>query len=511
MKHVLQFFILLSFIELAACKDTGGELRGISVLAASRVSIQLNSTSTWPGLCHQIEFTFTTGDSINTVSGKDRTVTLSTDSGDLYTDVGCTQALTTFELTQDISDMTFYFRSNTLGTATLSASAPGLTTGTATLTVGTPTALITLGQQAFNFNTPNFPALSDQSFNYPTNAVIAGGKMFVADYSNNRVLIWNSIPTSTQQAADLVLGQPDMISNACNTITGTTAADTLCSPSYVHSDGTRLVVADEGNSRVLIWTTLPTTDQEPADLVIGQANMGASVDGSAAPSDINLAYPGGVFVSGNKLFVADSGNNRILIWNTFPTMNTQAANVVIGQPDFSTNLINDSAIPADPPTATGLNYPYMVYVYQNKIFISDYGNSRILIWNSIPTTDGVAANLVLGQPDFVTGGINTGGLSASSLSEAAGVVVDAQARLYVSDYSNNRILVWNQIPTTNNQDADAVIGQVDFVSNGPNSGAGVGAPSATRLYSPWGALIHDGILWVSDYENHRILKFQIPY
>jgi len=32
----------------------------------------------------------------------------------------------------------------------------------------------------------------------------------VADTQNNRVLIWNSIPTQNNQPADLVLGQPNL-------------------------------------------------------------------------------------------------------------------------------------------------------------------------------------------------------------------------------------------------------------------------------------------------------------
>jgi hypothetical protein len=32
----------------------------------------------------------------------------------------------------------------------------------------------------------------------------------VADLGNNRVLIWNSIPTTNQKAADVVVGQKDM-------------------------------------------------------------------------------------------------------------------------------------------------------------------------------------------------------------------------------------------------------------------------------------------------------------
>lgn len=443
---------------------------------------------------------FTTSSNTTTTSGKDRTLTFATDIGALYSDAGCTTPLTTSSFSQDDTNLTFYFRSATTGTATLTVTSNGLENGTTTLIVGNATAEITLGQQAFNFNTANFPSLSDQSFDYPSNPVIAGNKMFVADYNNNRVLIWNSIPTSTQQAANLVLGQPNMTTNTCNT--GGLSAQSLCAPSFVHSDGTRLVVADEGNHRILIWTTLPTSNTEAADLVLGQADMTSNVDGSAVPTATSLSFPGGVFISGTQLFVADSNNNRILVWNTFPTADQAPANVAIGQPNLTSNAAGS--------TGSTLTYPYMVSVYQNKVFVSDFGNSRILIWNSIPSADGQTANLVLGQPDMTTVGPNTGGVSASSLSEAAGVVFDSQNRLYIFDYSNNRILVWNQMPTTNNQAADAVIGQTNFTSNGINSGGGVGAPSATSLYSPWGALIHNDVLWVSDYENHRILKFTIP-
>ena len=40
-----------------------------------------------------------------------------------------------------------------------------------------------------------------------------GTHLFVADYDNNRVLIWNNIPTSNGQAANMVLGQPNMTSS----------------------------------------------------------------------------------------------------------------------------------------------------------------------------------------------------------------------------------------------------------------------------------------------------------
>ena len=48
--------------------------------------------------------------------------------------------------------------------------------------------------------------------------------------------------------------------------------------------------------------------------------------------------PQGVWIANNKLYVADTQNYRVLIWNSFPTTNNQAPDVVLGQPDFTTRM-----------------------------------------------------------------------------------------------------------------------------------------------------------------------------
>lgn len=497
MKTLKKLSLLFLFLEFTACKSSNGEIEGSSPLRPAVFNVAMQSSTTWPGLCHRVQVDVATQANTPTTAGRERTVNLSTDLGGLYSDVDCLTPLTTYIVNASDQTFAFYFRSAVTGTASITATDGSLTQGVGSLSVSTASAEITLGQVAMNFNTLNFPSLSAQSLNSPYNSIVAGGKLFVSDASNNRILIWNTLPTSNQQAADLVLGQPNMTTNTCNT--GALSAQTLCNPVFVHSDGTRLVVADEANSRVLIWNTLPTTTQQAADLVLGQPNMTSNADGTLFPSAINLAFPGAAFISGSKLLVTDSGSNRVLIWNTFPTANEEAADVVVGQPNFTVN--------ASDTTAATLTYPYIVSVHGDQMFIADYGNSRILIWNSIPTSPGAAANLVIGQPDFTTFGSNTGGRSATSLSEAAAPVVDEQGRFYVPDFSNNRILIYNQIPTTIHQAADAVIGQVDFATATQNAG-GV---SATSIYNPWGLSISDGKLWVTEYGNHRVLRFTIPY
>ena len=61
----------------------------------------------------------------------------------------------------------------------------------------------------------------------------------------------------------------------------------------------------------MIWNSVPTANGEAADVVIGQADFTSTGAGASATQ---LRNPDGVNFSpdGNKLIVADAGNNRIL-------------------------------------------------------------------------------------------------------------------------------------------------------------------------------------------------------
>src|SRR5260221_8619332 len=108
----------------------------------------------------------------------------------------------------------------------------------------------------------------------PRNMVVVGRKLIIPDFTNNRVLIYNSVPTANNVSADIVIGQPDMTSNSVNQGGGSTAAaNTLNNPEFVATDGTKLFVSDYANHRVLIFNQVPTTNNTSADIVIGQTNF----------------------------------------------------------------------------------------------------------------------------------------------------------------------------------------------------------------------------------------------
>ena len=57
---------------------------------------------------------------------------------------------------------------------------------------------------------------------------------------------------------------------------------------------------------------------------------------------------------------------------------------------------------------------------------------------------GHAAARLRRQPDFTSNAANNGGLSANSLFNPYGVALDWQGSLYVADYLNSRLLVYDR-------------------------------------------------------------------
>src|SRR5258706_1283500 len=134
-------------------------------------------------------------------------------------------------------------------------------------------ATVVIGQPNFTSATANNGGISASTFS-GRNAFTDGRHLFVADSANNRVLIWNTIPITNFQPADVVLGQPNFVSSTANN--GGRSASTLSFPLSVTSDGTKVIVADRNNTRVLIWNNIPTTNQQPANVVIWQTDFSSA-------------------------------------------------------------------------------------------------------------------------------------------------------------------------------------------------------------------------------------------
>lgn len=286
----------------------------------------------------------------------------------------------------------------------------------------------------------------------------------------------------------------------------------------IHSDGTRLFVADRDNHRVLIWNAIPTTDNTPPDVVLGQpdfesatANNSGVKTAPALVSNRSLSSPWDVYAKGGKLYVADTGNNRILIWDSIPTSNFQAATWVMGQPNMATNTnINGGNCPiAGRSNGRGFNGPQAVHVDDGGyIYISDSGNHRVLVWTSAVSSNNPSANFVLGDANMTSNCVG-GAVTATDLNTPSGIFVSG-SDIFVADRANNRILRYNRTSLASGMSASTVLGQPNFTTNTAGTNF-TGPPAGTRFDQPYGVFGDDPAgstnLYVADYNNHRLLRY----
>jgi len=385
--------------------------------------------------------------------------------------------------------------------------------------------------------------------NHPMGVATDGERLFVADTCNNRVLIWNRIPVSNYAPADIVLGQPDFNSSASRR-----GKNGLNWPISVATDGKRLFVADTGNNRILIWNTIPTNNFAPADVVVGREDFESVEEVPGVDQTRNLfCWPWGVWSDGTRLFVADTTFGRVMIWNNIPTQNGQPADVILTKrsekeplgtvrgirsdgtrlivnchdgwvyiwkniptkddtfPDFIVQYINAETEPgfdgqriliahyhiilvwnsiddlmdnkphnivlgdmsAPLPSRNRMFLPRSIATDGKRLIVAERYGSRVLIWNSFPKENYTPPDVVLGQPDFNTNVF----LSRIGVDQVAGISTDG-TNLMTAHGLEARIMIWRSMPEKTGQPADVVLGWSDFDPN-----TRIGGPGQTDGWS----------------------------
>jgi hypothetical protein len=404
-------------------------------------------------------------------------------------------------------------------------------------------ARLILGQKTF---TAQDSGASEQLLGAVGGIALANDTLFVTDANrlgaspiNHRVLVFRNLsqqlpdlraeispdiarcPVCTGQA-DLILGQPDFSTKPEMSLSD----KGFRTPLAVATDGKILAVADTDNNRVLIWRSLPAVSGQPADVVVGQADFKSNAV-ARPPTAASLLGPQGVWVQNGRLFVADTSNDRVLIWNSVPTSNGQKADVVLGQPDFNTVPPQNLAQKPFEPKDTTLLSPTGVSSDGTRLYVSDLGHNRVLIWNSIPARNQQPADIVIGQPDMTsavsnnvkalcapTGKDDSGddtypGRCKATLSFPRFALSDGE-RLFIADGGNDRVLVFSRVPTESGASADIILGQIsDLINQVSDSAEPLRRSSSDSLRTPLG-LAWDGTnLFVTDPFNRRVMVFSV--
>lgn len=341
----------------------------------------------------------------------------------------------------------------------------------------------------------------------PLTVLIANPTLAIADTGNSRVLVYNT-PLSDLGEAAVVLGQNDFTSSQEDNGKGVPTASNLNVPSSITKDSAgNLYVADSGNARVLIFRP-PFASGMNASVVIGQPDFTSSNNfGGPDATATSLLDPTAVAIDGKgNLWVADVSNARVLEY-TPPFHNGMAATLAIGQPTTGAATVCYET----PPTATTLCYPLGIAFDPNgNLWVSDADSNRVLQYKP-PFSTGMAASLELGQPPvtaFTSG--SSPGPSAISLAAPVEVKFDPSGNLWVADSGFNRVLEFSP-PFSNGMAASTVLGQADFTHGDMNRNDS-NTPAADTMSHPTGLdFDNNGTLSASDDTNSRILRFASPF
>jgi len=358
-----------------------------------------------------------------------------------------------------------------------------------------------------------------------------------------RVFGQPGVPRSSADLASPAALAPNMAKARSLYGPGSVAVDTSADPPILY-------IVDTGNHRVLAWRDATALEMaRPADLVIGQRDFSTSapvnITSQQAFSSALYAPSSAAVDAFGNLFVVDAGNNRIL---RFPKPFEQPqdepvrADLVIGQPNLRSNLPNRSSSAAQAPTAAtiktngantgGVQNATIAFDQEGNLWFSDSGNHRILRYPAAAvrgesnTSSGgaeIQADLVLGQPDFVTATPNQGRLDPArgdrlrrdSIRFGGPLAFDSQGNLFFAD-DLARVLVW-QPPFYNGKPAARILGiYVQQPGADPlpavNSytfGFQARLSGSTPIFAggPQGLWCEGGYLFVADTYNHRIVRF----
>jgi uncharacterized protein (TIGR03437 family) len=320
-----------------------------------------------------------------------------------------------------------------------------------------------LGQPDFTSSKPNQDKAAPEAntMRNPTGVAYNGRYLAVADTGNNRVLVWRSLPSAINAAADFVVGQPDFTKVAVTPI-GTCTASSLRAPQGVFLDANDgLWVADTGNNRVLYYGVI-TQNGQAARFALGQPDL---TNDQQRPLNLKIDAttmfaPTSVSSDGTRVYVADLGLNRVLIWNAIPSRNGQSADVVVGQKEMTKGAANNSSDLCAPTgqdkdgkdiypvrCAATLEFPRHAISDGRRLFIADSGNDRVLVFNEIPRENGVAANAVLGhQSEFINQSSDSAApdrVSGSDSFRTPNALAWDGTNLYVADTFNRRVMVYS--------------------------------------------------------------------
>ena len=278
-------------------------------------------------------------------------------------------------------------------------------------------------------------------------AIDSSGKIYVPDFINYGILCIHSASGAFEKNIENIPNNP--------TLSGI----------FIDSNG-KIYLTSGGKNCVLVYS-----DSDSFDYSIGKT------DTSSGNNSGEFNRPNGIAVDSNgKIYVADSGNNRIQVFAS-----SGAFEYSIGKSDCTSGT-NPGEFKN--PIDVAIDSEGKIYVLESSHAIdSSDSNNRIQVFTASRVYE-----YSIGKND------NSTGSDAGEFNQATCLTVDDEF-IYVADSGNHRI----QVFSASSGSFKYSIGKVDN-----SSGSG-----EREFYTPWGIVVDSNTIYVGDGINNRIQAFNI--
>jgi len=331
----------------------------------------------------------------------------------------------------------------------------------------------------------------------------ANDLLYVLQSTNNRVTLYDVASiTDGENAVDLLGQYDDDIPAPVPVYTKLSANNGpnrfgMSSPNngiILDETNHRLFVTDTGNNRILVYNLDSSNnliDRLP-DNVLGQTNFYSNAN---ATTQTGLNSPNGIAYdsTNQRLFVTQTTANRVTVYDVTTITDGEAATNVLGQANFTATVLGN--------TQAGMNNPIdAVYDGISKLFVAQGTGNRVTVYDVTAITDGENAINVLGQAGFTT---ITAATTQAGMNVPQGVAYDnANKRLFVSQATGNRVTVYDVTAITDGENAINVLGQANFTATAlGNTQAGMNSPRGITYDD-----VHNR-LWVTQATGNRVTMY----
>ena len=254
------------------------------------------------------------------------------------------------------------------------------------------------------------------------------------------------------------------------------AATPLRFPGKLHLSGDRLFISDTGHNRLLVLRLDRDGSRGQVEAVVGGGRAGLADGGF---EEAAFDHPQGLYLGGDTLYVADTGNHALRTVD----LGRRQVRTLAGAEGEALGLS-----PLGVAARTTLRSPWDVLALDGSLYVAMAGSHQL--WRVRLATGEIGPYAGTGREDLVDGPA-----AEAALAQPTGLAHDGR-RLYFADCESSAVR-WADLQAGGRVNTVVGTGLFDF---GDRDGRG----EAVRLQHSYGLAYADGRLYVADTYTNKV-------